>query len=222
MTFTNSASSIGSINIVLTAGVGYFLAPGESLNSHPDGPNPPAGSRFEQWYINIDGQQADSGDFSACTGTTTPPTTQPSVPDVAPALISECRGADWYLLNPDIDGEDYTWAYRLGEELGILYDPDYTSNNPDAVYGEVLVPAGTNEVGYVDDFNAQHAATRPAECGGPETPTTTPTEADDSDDRSQRQRGPQHGGRSRQRVRRCRCRDRPRFGNVWCHRLRCG
>ena len=97
-----------------------------------------------------------------------------ATPDVAPELINECRGADWYLVNPDVDGEDYTFAYRLGAPLGVvLYDPDYTSNNPDAVYGEILVPAGTNEVGYADDFNATHTAVRPAECGGPATPTTT-------------------------------------------------
>ncbi len=174
MIFTNSASSAGHINVILTAGVGYFLAPGESLTSHPDGPNPPAGSRFEQWFIMIEGDSgsSDSGDFSACTGT--PTTTQPR-PDVAPPLISECRGADWYLVNPDIDGVDYTFAYRLGE-YGILYDPDYTSNNPDAVYGEVLIPAGVNEVDYVDDFNVVHIATRPAECGGPTT-TVPPTTA---------------------------------------------
>ncbi len=110
---------------------------------------------------------------------TTPPATQPpgEVPDEAPLLISECRGADWYLINPDVDGETYTWAYRIGAPInGVLYDPDYVSNNPNnAIYGEVLVPAGTNEVGYVDDFNATHTATRPAACGGPETPTTEPT-----------------------------------------------
>jgi hypothetical protein len=173
MTFTNAASSPGSINVILTAGVGYFLAPGESLTSHPEGPYPPAGSRYEQWFINVEGQQSDSGDFSECTGTT-PPTTQPGggeVPDEAPELISECRGADWYLVHPD-DSPATTYAYRMSTG-DILYDGDYTSNNPAAVYGEVLIPAGVNEVGYADDFNVQHTVTRPAECGGPETPTTT-------------------------------------------------
>jgi hypothetical protein len=179
--FTNSASSVGQINVILTAGVGYFLAPGESLTSHPDGPNPPAGSRFEMWFINVEGQQSDSGDFSACTGTT-PPTTQPNnpVPDEAPELPSECRGDDWYLVNPDVDGVPYTFAYRLSTG-DILVDPDYTSNNPAAVQGEVLIPADLDEVGYADDFNVTHTAVRPAECGGPTSPTTpttptTPTE----------------------------------------------
>ena len=68
-----------------------------------------------------------------------------------------------------------TYAYRMSTG-DILYDADYTSNNPAAVYGEVLIPAGVNEVGYADDFNSVHNATRPAACGGPTTPTepTTP------------------------------------------------
>ena len=113
--------------------------------------------------------------------TTAPQTTQPNSPspDESPLLISECRGADWYLVNPDVDGVAYTFAYRIGFPInGVLYDPDYVSNNPNnALYGEVLVPAGTNEVGYADDFNVQHTATRPEACGGPTTPTepTTPT-----------------------------------------------
>ena len=105
--FTNSPSSVGHIAIVVTAGFGHFLAPGESWTSLPDD------SRFDQWYVQIDGDSgpADSGYFSDCTGTT-PPTTQPNSPDEAPELISECRGADWYLVHPD-DSPAVTFAYRM-------------------------------------------------------------------------------------------------------------
>ena len=121
----------------------------------------PVGTRFEVWFEDPDGSNdfygMDEGNFPDCTV---------QVPDEAPELLSECRGADWYLVHPDGN-----WAYRLSTG-DILYDADYTSNNPAAVYGEVLIPAGVNEVGYADDFNVAHTATRPAECGG----------ADDSDD----------------------------------------
>jgi hypothetical protein len=43
------------------------------------------------------------------------------------------------------------------------------------VYGEILVPAGTDEVGYADDFNVVHTNTRPAACGGPTETTAPPT-----------------------------------------------
>lgn len=100
----------------------------------------------------------------------------PPEEDEAPSLLNECRGADWYLVHPD-ESPATTFAYRLGNPFTgeVLYDGNYTSNNPDAVYGEILVPAGTDEVGYADDFNEVHTNTRPEACGGPATPTT-PTE----------------------------------------------
>ena len=146
-----------------------------------------------------------------------PPTTQPNVPDVAPELISECRGADWYLVHPD-NSPALTYAYRMSTG-DILYDADYTSNNPAAVYGEVLIPAGTDEVGYADDFNATHTVTRPAECGGPTHNGSSDHCCADHSGRAD----PQHSGARcdrGQRLRCSRCRDRSRRGDVRCDRLR--
>ena len=147
-------------------------------------------------------------------------------PDVAPPLINECRGDDWYLINPDVDGVDYTFAYRIGSPLAVvLYDPDYTSNNPDAIYGEVLVPAGTDEIGYADDFNVVHTDTRPAECGGPATPTTAPpTSVAPTEPTTTGPTGTvirNIEGCHRQRVRYSRCRNRARDGDVRSIGLRC-
>ena len=88
------------------------------------------------------------------------------IPDVAPALISECRGDVWYLVHP---GGNFAYRMSTGD---ILYDDGYTSNNPAAVYGEVAIDAGVNEVGTADDFNNTAEYTRPADCGGPATPPT--------------------------------------------------
>jgi hypothetical protein len=159
----------GQPAVILDAGASYNLGtPGVDTG--------PAGTRFEVYFEDPAGSDnfhgLDEGVFPACTAQ--PPTTQPNVPDVAPELISECRGADWYLVHPD-ESDSLTYAYRMSTG-DILYDADYTSNNPAAVYGEVLIPAGVNEVGYADDFNVQHNVTRPAACGGPTT-TAPPTTA---------------------------------------------
>ena len=62
------------------------------------------------------------------------------IPDVAPALLSECRGDVWWLVHP---GGNFAYRMSTGD---ILYVVGYTSNNPAAVYGEVAIDAGVNEV----------------------------------------------------------------------------
>ena len=221
--FANTGTVDLRIIVSLAMGTpGYNVPAGESRVIYG-----PAGSHYELWYEDstVSGgyRGFGEGNLSECTGTT-PPTTQPGgeTPDVSPLLISECRGADWYLVNPDIDGVPYTFAYRT--EYGIIYDPDYTSNNPDAISGEVMVPAGDNEVGYVDDFNVVHTATRPAECGGPATPTTAPpTTAAPGEPTTTGPTGTviRNIEVSWSRVRHSRCRNRPWDGDVRSIRLRC-
>ena len=101
------------------------------------------------------------------TPTTAPGTTQPT-PSVAPNVISECRGTDWYIVHPTGN-----WAYRMSTGH-ILIGNDMTSNNPAAVKGQVLIPAGVNAVSTADDFNSVDQFTRPA-CSVAGSTTTAPS-----------------------------------------------
>jgi hypothetical protein len=188
-----SFSNTGSVDLgVSMTGWGgpIPLTPGGGFSNYwptTDGNDPHQGSLAIQvldYTVTAEGDVRDTGSFAlpgddSCAGhgVQTPfPGSDPNpVPDEAPELLSECRGEDWYLVHPD-DSPATTFAYRLGDPFTgeVLYDADYTSNNPDAVYGEILVPAGTDTVGYVDDFNVVHTAVRPDVCGGPE-PTEPPT-----------------------------------------------
>ncbi len=149
--------------------------------------------------------------------------------DEAPSLLNECRGADWYLVHPD-NSPATTFAYRLGDPFtgdSVVRRQTTRRTIPTAVYGEILVPAGTDEVGYADDFNARSTRnTRPEACGGPAAPTTPPTTAAPTTPTEPPTTGPAgsvirnlsvHRWRG---LRRCRVGDRPRCGNLRCGGLR--
>jgi hypothetical protein len=155
--FTNTSSSgnplfveqNGGATAAVQAGASLFMGDGNSYTVQFRDPPTPEGSLV----------LFDSGTVPQCEGEEVRP----------PALISECRGADWYIVHPGGN-----WTYRFFDEAtqqGAVLVPvgsDTDAQGP-VYYGEYLVPVGDNSFDGQDDFNATFHFARP-DC------TVTPTE----------------------------------------------